>query len=164
MQSMRVIRLVVHARSRQPVLLLGEQEGERCLPVFLRQPQADLIAVGARGEKDPPLPVDMMLPVLTALGHKVDAVEITTLREGVFSAALVLDGDNRVEVRPSDALALAVREELPIGVAEEILDAVGQPVSELFPDGTDQPPEKQLADFREFLDDVSPDDFRAPDV
>ena len=164
MQAMRVIRLIVHAQSRQPVLLLGEQGGERCLPVFLRQPHADLIAVGPRAEKDPPLPVDMMLPVLTALGHEVDGVEITTLRDSVFSAVLVVDGEHRVEVRPSDALALAVREELPIGVAEDILDSVGQPIAELFPDGTDQPPEKQLADFREFLDDVSPDDFRAPDV
>ena len=41
---MRVIRLVLHAQTRQPVLVLGEADGKRCLPVFLRQPQADVIA------------------------------------------------------------------------------------------------------------------------
>ena len=45
---MRVIRLVLHAQTRQPVLVLGEAEGKRCLPVFLRQPQADVIAIGPR--------------------------------------------------------------------------------------------------------------------
>jgi uncharacterized protein len=64
-----------------------------------------------------------------------------------------------VTVRPSDALAVAVRYGLPIGVADEILDDVGQPITDLFPDGTDAPPDQQLRDFREFLDDVSPDDF-----
>ena len=156
---MRVIRLVVHAQSRQPVLVLGEIEGKRCLPVFLRQPQADVIAVGPRGEKDPLLPQDVLIPVLRGLGHTLDGAEITALDDGVFSAELVFDGDKRVPVLPSDALAIAVRERLTIGVADEILDAVGQPVDELFPDGTDAPTEQQLQDFRSFLDDVSPEDF-----
>jgi hypothetical protein len=47
-------------------------------------------------------------------------------------------------------------------VADEILDAVGQPIEELFPDGTDAPPEQQVEDFRSFLDEVSPDDFGTP--
>ena len=156
---MRVIRLVVHAQSRQPVLVLGEIEGKRCLPVFLRQPQADVIAVGSRGEKDPLLPQDVLIPVLRGLGHTLDGAEITALEDGVFSADLVFDGGTRVAVLPRAALALAVRERLSIGVADEILDAVGQPVDELFPDGTDAPPEQQLDEFRSFLDDVSPEDF-----
>lgn len=158
---MRVIRLVVHARSRQPVLVLGEVEGDRCLPVFLRPAQADVISVGPRGEQDPLLPQDVLIPVLRGLGHKIDGAEITALEDGVFSADLIFDGGTRVTVLPSDALAIAVRERLSIGVADDILDAVGQPVKELFPDGTDAAPEQQLEDFRSFLDEVSPDDFGA---
>jgi len=156
---MRVLRLVVHARSRQPVLLLREADGDRCLPVFLRQPHADVIAIGRRGSTDPPLPLDILLPVVLGLGHSLDAAEITALTDGVFSASLLFDGGTRVEVRPSDALAIAVREGLPIAVAEDILDAVGQPVEDIFPDGMDASPEEQLRDFRDFLDEVSPDDF-----
>lgn len=162
MRDVRVLRLVVHVRTREPVLLLGENDGERCLPVFLRRPQADVIALGERGEKDPELPLDMMLPLLRGLGHQLTGAEIVALEDSVFRAELVFDGGTRVAARPSDALAVAVREGLPIGVADEILDEVGQPIVDLFPDGTDAPPEKQLADFRKFIDEVSPEDFENP--
>ena len=160
---MRVIRLVVHAKTRQPVLLLGETDGNRCLPVFLRRPQADMISIGPRGQDDPLLPQDVLVPVLRGLGHTLDAAEITGLTDGVFAAELVFDGGTRVPVLPSDALSVAVRERLPIGVADEILDAVGQPVADLFPDGADAPTERQLEDFRSFLEEVSPEDFGTSD-
>lgn len=156
---MLVLRLVVHARTREPVLLLGEADGDRCLPVFLRRPQAEVISVGRRDDGDAPLTQDVLLPVVEALGRRLERVEITALLDGVFSAELVFDGDTRFAALPSDALALAVREGLPIGVAEAILDEVGQPTVDLFPGGTGAPPDDQLRDFREFLDEVSPDDF-----
>jgi uncharacterized protein len=162
MLTMRVLRLVVHARSRQPVLVLREADGDRCLPVFLRQPHADAIALGPRGPRDPLLPQDVLVPVLRGLDRTLEGVGITRLVDGVFNAELVLDHGTRIEVLPSDALAVAVRESLPIEVADEVLDAVGQPVEEIFPDGTDAPPEQQVEEFRSFLDDVSPDDFRTP--
>ncbi len=160
---MRVLRLVVHARSRQPVLVLREADGDRCLPVFLRQPHADAIALGPRGPQDPLLPQDVLVPVLRGLDRRVEGVAITRLVEGVFNAELVLDGGTHIEVLPSDALAVAVRESLPIEVADEVLDAVGQPVGEIFPDGTDAPAEQQVEDFRSFLDEVSPEDFGSPE-
>jgi bifunctional DNase/RNase len=162
MRAMRVLRLVVHARTREPVLVLGEVDGDRCVPVFLRRPQADVIAVGRRGAADPPLTQDVLLPVVAGLGHTLNGVEITALVDGKYSADLVFDGGTRVGVGPSDALAIAVREGLPIGMAAAILDDVGQPVSDLFPHGTEAPPEQQLRDFRDFLDEVSPDDFGTP--
>ena len=162
MKTMRVLRLVVHSRTREPVLLLGEEDGDRCLPVFLRRAQADVIAVGTRSAEDPLLPQDVLIPVVTGLGHKLERAELTALVESVYTAELVFDGDTRVPVLPSDALAIAVREGLPIGVADDILDDVGQPISQFFPDGTDAPPEKQLQDFKDFLEDVSPEDFGAP--
>lgn len=162
MRTMRVLRLVVHARTREPVLLLGEVDGDRCLPVFLRRAQAEVISVGPRAEGDPPLTQDLLVPVVEGLGRTLDGVEITVLRDGVFSAELVFDAGTRIGARPSDVLALAVRDGLPIGVADAILDEVGQPISDLFPDGTDAPPDQQLRDFRDFLDEVSPDDFGTP--
>lgn len=157
---MRVLRLVVHAQTRQPVLLLGEVDGPRCVPVFLRQPQADVIATGPRGEDDPLLTQDLIGLIARGLGHSLDMVEITELREGVYYADLVFDAGTRIAARPSDALALAVRDAVPISMAEAILDEVGQPIAELFPHGGDAPPDEQLRAFREFVDEVSPDDFR----
>jgi hypothetical protein len=163
MATMRVLRLVLHSRSRQPVLLLGEVDGERCLPVFLRHPQAEVISVGRRAEGDPPLTQDLLIPVVEGLGRRLEGVQITALRDGVFTAELVFDADTRIAARPSDALAVAVRDGLPITVADEILDRVGQPVVELLPPGTaDAPPDDQLREFREFIAEVSPEDFGTP--
>ena len=158
---MRMLRLAVHGRTREPIAVLGEADGTRCVPMFLRRPQADVIAVGRRGRSDPLLPQDVLVPLLRGLGHTLDGAEITALTDGVFAAVLVCDGDTRVPVLPSDALAVAVREGLPIAMADEILDAVGQPVAELFPLGT-AAPDEQVREMREFLADVSPDDFADP--
>lgn len=177
-RTMHVLRLIVHARSRQPVLLLGEADGDRCVPVFLRPPQAEVIAVGPRDDEGTPLTQDVLLPVVEALGRTLERVEISDLVDGVYTAELVFDGDTRLVVRPSDALALAVREGLLIGMAEHVLDEVGQAVDDVLPpDGddttgaaaqaraatagpADAPPEQQMQEFREFIDEVSPEDFR----
>jgi uncharacterized protein len=166
MRAMRMLRLVVHGRTHQPVAVLGEIEpataGGRCVPVFLRRPQADAMALGRRGENDVLLPQDVLLPLMRGLGHTLDGVEVTELSDGVFSAVVVCDGGTRVPVLPSDALAVAVREGLPIGMAEQILDAVGQPVAEVFPEGVEAPPEEQMREMRDFLAEASPDDFADP--
>ncbi|MEJ8279622.1 bifunctional nuclease family protein [Pseudonocardia spirodelae] len=183
-RTMHVLRLIVHARSRQPVLLLGEADGDRCVPVFLRPQQAEVIAAGPRTDADADAPgtvlltQDVLLPVVEVLGRSLERVEISDLVDGVYTAELVFDGDTRLAVRPSDALALAVRERLPIGMAEHVLDEVGQAVDDVLPpDGDDTtgaaaqaraaaagapeaPPEQQMRQFREFIDEVSPEDFR----
>ncbi|MFP5071842.1 bifunctional nuclease family protein [Pseudonocardia nantongensis] len=177
-RTMHVLRLIVHARSRQPVLLLGEAGGDRCVPVFLRPPQAEVIAVGARDDRSVALTQDILIPVVTALGRACESVEITDLADGVYTAELVFDGGLRVAVKPSDALAVAVREDLPIGMAEHVLDEVGQPIEDILPPDSEdasgagaqaraavgevlaEPPDAQLQQFREFIDEVSPDDFR----
>ncbi|MGQ0576505.1 MAG: bifunctional nuclease family protein [Pseudonocardia sp.] len=164
MRAMRVFKVIVHARTREPVLVLAEEDGERCLPVFLRQPQADVIASGPRAEDDQILTQDLLVPTVQALGRNLVGVELTELRDGVFHADLVFDQETRLAARPSDALSIAVRDGIPIAVAETILDDVGQLVAEMFPNGPDvhEPPEQQVAAFREFIDEVSPEDFGTP--
>jgi uncharacterized protein len=166
MRAMRVLRLIVHGPTREPVVLLGEvaplEGGARCVPVFLRRRHADAVALGRRSGTDLLLPQDVLVPLLRGLGHTLDAAEVTALTDGVFEAVLVCDGGTRIPVLPSDALAVAVREGLPIAMAEEILDEVGQPVAELFPHGGAAPPEEQVREMRDFLTDVSPDDFADP--
>jgi bifunctional DNase/RNase len=177
-RTMHVLRLIVHARSRQPVLLLGEAGGDRCVPVFLRPPQAEVIAAGRRDDAATALTQDVLLPVVTALGRTLDSVEISDLTDGVYSAELVFDGGTRLDVKPSDALAIAVREGLPIGMAEHVLEEVGQPVDDVLPPESEDPsglaaqtraatggqtadpPEQQMQQFRDFIDEVSPDDFK----
>ncbi|MFZ0323481.1 MAG: bifunctional nuclease domain-containing protein, partial [Actinomycetes bacterium] len=81
----------------------------------------------------------------------LEAVNITEMRDGIYIAELVFGDDRVVSARPSDAVALAVRTGAPIFGAEDLLDEVGIEI----PDEQEDEVEK----FREFLDQISPEDF-----
>src|SRR3954462_4318945 len=91
--------------------------------------------------------------VVRALGATLEAVNITEMRDGIYIAELVFGDERVVSARPSDAVALAVRTGAPIYGAEELLDEVGIEI----PDEQEDEVEK----FREFLDQISPEDFGA---
>jgi bifunctional DNase/RNase len=100
--------------------------------------------------------------VIGALGHSLKEVRIVDLQEGTFFADLVFDHDVRVSARPSDSVAIALRMGVPIHVEESVLDAAGL----LIPDEGDEEAagavrEDEVEKFKEFLDSVSPDDFKA---
>jgi bifunctional DNase/RNase len=90
--------------------------------------------------------------VITALGRRLEQIRITDLQEGTFFAELVFDGGIRVSARPSDSVALALRVGVPIHADESVLSEAGL----IIPDEQEDEVEK----FREFLDKVSPEDFR----
>jgi bifunctional DNase/RNase len=91
--------------------------------------------------------------VLTATGHELSEVRITEVRDGVFYAILVLGDGIEVSARPSDSIALALRTGSRIVCSEEVLDEAGLAV----PDDQEEEVEK----FREFLDQIKPEDFDA---
>ena len=130
--------------------------------MFLRRPQADAIALGPAAGTTRCSPRTCWSRCCGGSATRSTAPRSPALTDGVFEAELVFDGGTRIPVLPSDALAVAVREGLPITIAEEILDEVGQPVAELFPQGGAAPPEEQVQEMRKFLSDVSPDDFADP--
>ena len=92
-----------------------------------------------------------MRDVVKALGVRLEAVHITEVREDVFYAELRFTGGVSVSARPSDAIALALRCEVAILGSDAVLDAAGIEI----PDEQEDEVEK----FREFLDNVSPEDF-----
>jgi bifunctional DNase/RNase len=96
---------------------------------------------------------DLLREVVRALGATLEAVNITEMRDGIYIAELVFGDDRVVSARPSDAVALAVRTGAPIYGADDLLDEVGIEI----PDEQEDEVEK----FREFLDQISPEDFGA---
>ena len=168
--QVRLARLVVHAMTREPLAILAEPDGDRCLVVAVRGPQAEVMSRGAVPHRVPAdeldgrddrLPQDLVADLAGALGRHLAGVEITALVDERYRSALVLDDGTRVATRPSDALAVAVRDDLPIAVAAEVLDAVGQSVAALLKDAP-TPPGDQVSEMRRMLDQVTADDF-APD-
>ena len=102
---------------------------------------------------------DVMASLVDSLDAHVDAAEETELRDGSFIANLALSGpmgERRLDTRPSDAIALAMRLNAPLFVSEDVLDAAGTlPIVELDDDEIDA----EVDGFREFLAEIDPADF-----
>lgn len=150
-------------------MLLQELEGrKRKLSIFIGGPEAAAIAFALDGV-DPPRPLthDLACTLVEELGSSIERVVITELRDTTFYADLHLasteakeddseesDAPRIISARPSDAVALAVRVGAPIFATEELLGEAGYNESE-----EDTSPEEVVEEFREFIQNVSPDDF-----
>jgi bifunctional DNase/RNase len=150
-----VVGVRVEMPSNQPIVLLRESSGERYLPIWVGAVEATAIAFAQQGVVPPrPLTHDLLKDVLDATGHELTEVQITEVRDGVFYALLVLGGGVEVSARPSDSIALALRTGSRIVCSDEVLDEAGLAV----PDDQEEEVEK----FREFLDQINPEDFEPP--
>jgi bifunctional DNase/RNase len=148
--------------SNNPIVLLRETDGARYLPIWVGAVEATAIAYAQQGITPPrPLTHDLMKDVLGALSAELTLVTITELRDGVFYAIMDLSNGAQVSARPSDAIAIALRTDTPIVGTETVLDEAGVeiPDSEM---SDDEEPEDTVEKFREFLDQVTPEDFAGP--
>ena len=157
MIEMSLVGVRVELPSNQPIVLLKESSGERYLPIWIGAVEATAIAFALQGIETPrPMTHDLMRDILGELNVNVERIVISDLVDQTFFATIrMAAGANAPEVssRPSDAIALAVRLNTPIYAAEEVLDQAG---IELRDDE-----ETEVEKFREFLDQVSPEDFAA---
>lgn len=161
---MELVGVRIELPSNAPIVLLRETDGAgRMLPIFIGGAEAQAIAL-AMEEVDTPRPMthDLFKNVLDDLGVRLERIVVTELRDRTFFAELELAGNNgarRISSRPSDAVALAVRTGAPIFAADSVLDAAGHAIEPEADDGDEPPPEEVLDQFREFLDQVTPEDF-----
>ena len=155
MIEMELTGVRVELPTNQPIVLLRERGGERYLPIWIGAAEAAAIALSLQGVVTPrPMTHDLLKNILEDLTVEVQRIVVTELRDSTFYATIALQrGTDGFEVssRPSDAIALAVRMSVPIFAEEGVLDEA----SILIPGDEDEEVEK----FREFLDNVSPEDF-----
>ena len=154
-KAVDVLGVRVEMPTNQPIVLLREREGERYLPIWIGAAEATAIAYAQQGVEPPrPLTHDLLKDVIETLGHTVTEIRIVELKDKVFYALLIIDGKNEISARPSDAIALALRTQTQIVVAEAVLEEAGVALT---PDEDDE-----VERFREFLDQVSAEDFENP--
>ena len=155
---MEVIGVRVEMPSNQPIVLLKEIDGPRFLPIWVGAVEATAIAFAQQGVEPPrPLTHDLMNNLLELLDATLTAVHLTEIKDGIFYATMLLRDSNAgqltISARPSDAIALAVRSHSNILATQELLDEIGIEIPQ--GDGENQEVEK----FREFLDQINPEDF-----
>jgi bifunctional DNase/RNase len=166
MVPVRIASLSVDAVSNQPVIVLRPTEDEpgegRLVPIWIGHAEATAILLALQGMEPPrPMTHDLLKGIIDSMDVALARVEITRIEEGTFYAALVLRGEERtiaVDARPSDSIALAVRTHSPIFIAEEVIEAAAIP--EPAESDEDVNEEEELERFREFLDEVNPEDFQ----
>ena len=155
LSEVSVVGVRVELPSQQPIVLLKEVDGDRYLPIWIGAVEATAIAFAQQGIVTArPMTHDLMRDLLTSLDKPLESVTITDLREGVFYAELAFPGGVSVSARPSDAIALAMRTGAVIRSSESVLAEAGIAI----PDEQEDEVEK----FREFLDNINPEDFEHP--
>ena len=147
-----VVGVRVEMPSNQPIVLLKEVDGIRYLPIWVGATEATAIAFAQQGLTPPrPLTHDLMKNIIGDLGSKVESVQVTHLTDGVFYSKILMGKGVEVSARPSDAIALALRTGALIYATEDLFQAAGIEI----PDQADD----QVEAFREFLDQINPEDF-----
>ncbi len=147
-----VVGVRVEMPSNQPIVLLKEVDGIRYLPIWVGATEATAIAFAQQGLTPPrPLTHDLMKNIIGDLGSKVESVQVTHLSDGVFYSKIMMEKGIEVSARPSDAIALALRTGALIYATEDLFQAAGIEI----PDQADD----QVEAFREFLDQINPEDF-----
>jgi bifunctional DNase/RNase len=152
LNELTVVGVRVELPGNQPIVLLKESTGDRYLPIWIGAVEATAIAFAQQGIVPArPLTHDLLKDVLETLQARLEAVLITDLRDGVYYADLRFADGKSVSARPSDAIALAIRAGATIYAEEAVLDTAGIAIAD--------EQETEVERFREFLDQISPEDF-----
>ena len=179
MIEMIVDSIRVSLMNYQRVVILKEKETNRYLPIWIGAAEADAIAVKLQGVSVPrPLTHDLLQSVINSLGAKVSSIEVCDLKNDTFFAKVVLGVDGtsmEVDSRPSDAIALAVRVQVPIFADESVLERAGiwldKETGKIVPDTIEgdkpktegrKPTEeemKKMSAFYDFINTLDLDDF-----
>lgn len=124
-QEMKVSGLTVDPYTNTPIVLLKDLEEKEVVPIWIGFFEASAIATQLeKVELSRPMTHDLMKNLLDALGVTVIKIEVTELRENTFFAIIHLDMEGThiaIDARPSDAIALALRTDVPIYVHEEVI-------------------------------------------
>jgi uncharacterized protein len=161
-----VARLGVDPGTQSYVVVLQEKGGPRLLPIWIGQPEAESIVVHMHNMKrSRPLTHDLCRSLILALGGTLKRVQITRVDKNIYFAEMHLAlGENllRVDARPSDSIAIALRLDAPIFAAESLLEAPEEDSEEEsfgIPDAPAKEEELSAEELKQYLEQLRPEDF-----
>jgi len=154
--EMKIRGLMVDPSTNSPVVILKDPNSEAVLPIWVGLYEANAIALEVEKSTTPrPLTHDLLKNVVQGLNAQVQRVVVSELRGDTFYAVIWMEQNGEVvaiDARPSDALALALRSDCPIFVAEEVLQA-----AKVLPTIADNQPSSQ--ELRNWLENLGDEDL-----
>ncbi len=159
MIEVKIESIRISLMSPNQVVILKEMDGERRLPVFIGKPEGDAITFRLNQAEMPrPVSHDLAASIIDALGARISHVLVHELRDSHFFASIHFQGEKgeiEIDARPSDAIAIAVRVNCPIFVADDVMDAVGV----LPPSDAEAGEDIDLGVFDDFINTLDLDDL-----
>lgn len=158
MQEMVIYGVSFDMVGKQPIVLLKTAEGNKFLPIWIGHPEAAAILMKLQGATAPrPMTHDLISEMLYEMEASCVRVSVTELKDNTFYASITLRANGQefdVDSRPSDAIALAVRMSAPIFASDEVITESAIEFEQDIEDA-----EEVVEKFKDFLEDVTPDDF-----
>jgi len=165
----------VHLMAPQRVLVLKQTNAARYLTIWVGPYEAEAITIALQEvEVARPLTHDLLKSIFTAFNARITRIEIVKLQDDIFYGNIVAEADGqeiRIDSRPSDAIAIAVRAHVPILVHVDVMDAAGMSPEQDMPDTTSSAPVRKeapaplsdeansrLSIFKDFIDKLDIDD------
>ena len=146
--------------SEHRVIILKDINAERYLPIWIGPYEAEAIALRLQNrEVARPLTHDLLKDVITELGGEVSHIAVHDLRNDTFYGCIFVSLNGRqveIDSRPSDAIALAVRANVPIFVDEDVMARAGTTPEA---DVSEEAGDEELSAFRDFIDGLNLDDL-----
>jgi bifunctional DNase/RNase len=158
LQQMQIYGVSFDMVGKQPIVLLKTVDGNRFLPIWIGHPEAAAILMKLQGASTPrPMTHDLLSDLLEQVDAKCERVAVTELRDNTFYASITISmngSELEIDSRPSDAIALAVRTQAPIFAADDVIDE-----SSIEFEHEVEDTEEVVEKFKDFLDQVTPEDF-----
>jgi hypothetical protein len=158
-RPMVVSGLTVDPLTNSPIVILKETDGERTLPIWIGLLEATAIASEMEGIKfSRPMTHDLLKSIMDMIDVEVNKVEVCDLKNNTYYALIHMTHggkDISIDARPSDALALSLRMDAPIFVAEEVISKSKQIDLTSEPEDTSEQGKK----WQEILEKLNPEDF-----
>jgi hypothetical protein len=165
MQEMVIYGVSFDLVGKQPIVLLKTADGNKFLPIWIGHPEAAAILMKLQSQAPPrPMTHDLLTDLLEQLGAQVVRIVVTELRENTFYAQITVQQDGseiEIDSRPSDAIALAIRADAPIYAADRVIEESAIEFEGDEPNEEDI--EAKVSEFKQFLEDVTPDQFAVDD-
>jgi len=164
----------VHLMAPQRVLVLKQTTTARYLTIWVGPYEAEAITIALQEvEVARPLTHDLLKNIFTAFNARITRIEIIKLENDIFYGNIIAEADGReirIDSRPSDAIAIAVRAHVPILVHVDVMDAAGMSPEQDMPAEASVPPQREapaplsdeandrLSIFKDFIDKLDIDD------